>query len=150
MRPELFVERPGVSRYIEITGHRWAVVAPMRVRSRSTGVLWFSAERALDDDVNFLEMVASRLALMVEHARFVERDHPTVRRSGDGPAAQLTDREREILSLVASGMTSRQVADQLVVSIRTVEWHRARLQTKLGVAGRAELTRIAREAGLLA
>ena len=149
MLPEVFVERPGVARYIEVTGHRWAVVVPLRVRSRSIGVLWTSAERELDDDdVNFLEVVGSRVALAVDHARFAEGDQVGRRPTDAGPAAELTAREREILALVAEGMTSREAADHLVVSVRTVEWHRARIQTKLGVAGRVALTQVAREAGL--
>ena len=150
MLPEVFVERPGIARYIEITGHRSAVVVPLRVRSRSIGVLWTSAERELDDDdVNFLEIIGTRVALAVDLARFAEGDQTGKRPTEAGPASELTAREREILALVAEGMTSREVADHLVVSVRTVEWHRGRIQSKLGVAGRAALTQVAREAGLV-
>jgi DNA-binding CsgD family transcriptional regulator len=150
MVPEAFVERPGIARYIEITGHRWGVVVPLRVRGGSIGVLWISTARELrDDDVNFFEVVASRLALVVDHARFAEGDQTGRRPVDAGPAAELTEREREILALVAAGMTSREAADHLVVSVRTVEWHRARIQAKLGVSGRAMLTQIARDAGLV-
>lgn len=150
MRPELFVERPGVGRYIEITGHRWAIVVPLRVRGRSIGVLWISAERELvEDDINFLEVIGALLALAVDHARFAEGDQVGRRPTDEGPAAALTAREREILGLLATGMTSREVAEQLVVSVRTVEWHRGRLQEKLGISGRAALTQVARDAGLV-
>ena len=54
------------------------------------------------------------------------------------PAAALTQREREILRLIALGHTNLQIADHLHLSVRTVESHRANLQAKLGVSGRAE------------
>lgn len=56
----------------------------------------------------------------------------------DAPSP-LTDREREIAQLAARGLTSRAIAEQLVVSTRTVENHLQRVYTKLGVTGRAEL-----------
>ena len=51
----------------------------------------------------------------------------------------LTDREREIAQLAARGLTSRAIAEQLVVSTRTVENHLQRVYMKLGVSGRSEL-----------
>jgi DNA-binding NarL/FixJ family response regulator len=51
----------------------------------------------------------------------------------------LTHREREIVTLAASGLSNRQIAQQLVVSIRTVENHLYRASTKLGASDRAEL-----------
>ncbi|HMQ26429.1 MAG TPA: helix-turn-helix transcriptional regulator, partial [Acidimicrobiales bacterium] len=51
----------------------------------------------------------------------------------------LTKREREIALLGAEGLSSRQIAERLVVSIRTVDNHLARVYDKLGVSGRAEL-----------
>lgn len=66
-----------------------------------------------------------------------------------GPGGELSDRELEVLRLVALGHTNAEIAAQLYVSIRTVETHRAHLQHKLGVKGRADLARRAREIGLL-
>ena len=146
---EMFTERPGVARYMEITGHRHAVVMPMRALGRSIGVMWFAAGRPLTaDDANFLAACAARLAVAVELLRLREGDLSQKPRTDDGPLSPLTAREREILGLIAAGLTSREAAERLVVSVRTVEWHRARVQAKLGVSGRSELTRIAREAGL--
>jgi DNA-binding NarL/FixJ family response regulator len=54
----------------------------------------------------------------------------------------LTGREREIAELAARGLTSRAIADQLVVSTRTVENHLQRVYTKLGVNGRSELAEL--------
>jgi DNA-binding NarL/FixJ family response regulator len=52
----------------------------------------------------------------------------------------LTEREREIATLAAAGLTNRQIADRLTVSVRTVEGHLYRANTKLGTTTRAELT----------
>jgi DNA-binding CsgD family transcriptional regulator len=51
----------------------------------------------------------------------------------------LTRREREIAVLAADGRTCREIADRLALSARTVENHLARVYTKLGIPGRADL-----------
>jgi DNA-binding NarL/FixJ family response regulator len=68
---------------------------------------------------------------------------------GNLPARTITDREEEILKLVAEGHTSKQIADMLVISVKTVERHRANLLQKLGLRDRLELTRYAIRAGLI-
>ena len=65
------------------------------------------------------------------------------------PANGLTPRELEILRLIALGHTNVQIAAGLFLSVRTVETHRANLQRKLGVSGRAELVRCALERELI-
>ena len=65
------------------------------------------------------------------------------------PIEKLSEREREVLTLVAGGMTNQAAADQLGLSVKTVESYRARLMEKLGLSNRAELTRLAIECGLL-
>lgn len=64
--------------------------------------------------------------------------------------ATLTAREREILSRVAAGYTSREIADGLDLSPRTVESHRASIGAKLGTTSPAEMTRLWLEGGSLA
>jgi two-component system response regulator NreC len=60
-----------------------------------------------------------------------------------GPPDGLSDRELEILRLIALGFTNAQVAEELFLSVRTVETHRAHIQQKLGLSDRAELVRYA-------
>jgi two-component system, NarL family, response regulator NreC len=60
-----------------------------------------------------------------------------------GPPDGLSDRELEILRLIALGFTNSQVAEELFLSVRTVETHRAHIQQKLGLSDRAELVRYA-------
>ena len=66
-----------------------------------------------------------------------------------GPIDELTAREREVLRLLALGHTNQEIAERLVVSVRTVESHRAHVMTKLRVTTRAGLVREALRAGLL-
>lgn len=72
----------------------------------------------------------------------------TAPRAG-GPGGELSERELEVLRLVALGHTNAEIAAELYVSVRTVETHRAHLQQKLGIKTRADLVRYAREIGLL-
>ncbi|MEQ9337083.1 MAG: helix-turn-helix transcriptional regulator, partial [Miltoncostaeaceae bacterium] len=67
----------------------------------------------------------------------------------DGPLAELTEREREVLRLLALGHTNHEIADSLTVSVRTIESHRAHIMAKLRVNTRAGLVRAALNAGLL-
>jgi len=69
----------------------------------------------------------------------------------DGPEDQpvLSPRETEVLKLMALGHTSREIGEQLSLSVRTVETHRAHIQQKLGLSRRPELTRYALANGLI-
>ncbi len=66
-----------------------------------------------------------------------------------GEADELSERERDVLRLIALGHTNAEVAEQLYISIRTVESHRAHIQQKLRLSSRAELVRYALERGLV-
>ncbi len=68
---------------------------------------------------------------------------------GDSGGEPLTPRELEILKLVAEGRTSNEIADLLVLSVKTVERHRADILHRLGVRDRVELTRYAIRRGLI-
>ena len=73
---------------------------------------------------------------------------PRMSRRGKQPK-ELSRREREVLRLLAQGHSNKQVADQIRVSVKTVETYRTRLREKLGLKERAELYRFAVESGLL-
>jgi two-component system response regulator NreC len=62
---------------------------------------------------------------------------------------ELSEREREVLRLIALGHTNAEIAEQLYLSIRTVESHRAHIQQKLRLSSRAELVRYALERGMV-
>ena len=59
------------------------------------------------------------------------------------PYQQLTDREREVLKLVAEGHTTREIAEMLVVSPKTVEWYKSSLNNKLNIHSRTDLIKFA-------
>ncbi|HEY1105271.1 MAG TPA: helix-turn-helix transcriptional regulator, partial [Agromyces sp.] len=61
----------------------------------------------------------------------------------------LTDRQLDVLRLLADGLTNAEIADRLVLSVRTVDSHVAAVLAKLGVASRQEAARIAEERDLL-
>jgi len=66
-----------------------------------------------------------------------------------GPPDDLTVREAEVLTLIALGHTNGEIAEQLFLSVRTVETHRAHIQQKLRLSKRSELVRYALENGLV-
>ncbi|HEY48461.1 MAG TPA: response regulator transcription factor [Dehalococcoidia bacterium] len=65
------------------------------------------------------------------------------------PYQQLTDRERETLRLVVEGYTTKEIADTLVVSPKTVEWYKSSLRKKLNINNRTELIKFAIRKGLI-
>ncbi|HEX5762571.1 MAG TPA: response regulator transcription factor [Solirubrobacterales bacterium] len=67
----------------------------------------------------------------------------------EGPPGGLTEREAEVLGLVALGFSGPEIAEKLVLSERTIETHRAHIQQKLGVTTRAELVRFALDNDLI-
>jgi non-specific serine/threonine protein kinase len=71
---------------------------------------------------------------------------PVLTDASDGK--ELTTREREVLALLVRGLTSKEIADVFVVSVRTVEHHRAQISAKVGARGRSALVAYARRRGL--
>jgi DNA-binding NarL/FixJ family response regulator len=72
-----------------------------------------------------------------------------VRRGGELEEGPLTPRETEILKLIAEAHTTRQIAQMLVISEKTVERHRTNILAKLGMRDRVELVRYAIRQGLV-
>ena len=79
--------------------------------------------------------------------------HDFVLRARSGEAAvgleRLTDREREVLQLIAEGHSNQAIADQLVISVKTVEAHKAHIMSKLGARNRTDLIRYAIRRGII-
>ena len=81
-------------------------------------------------------------------ARFVLNDYVTTsgrRKSGE---EELSDREREVLALIAEGYSNKSIASKLGLSVRTVETHRARIMRKLNIHSTAGLTKFAISQGM--
>jgi two-component system, NarL family, response regulator NreC len=79
-------------------------------------------------------------------ARLVAAETEAAKRAEEDP---LSDREREVLRLLALGHTNQEIAKQLYISVRTAETHRAHIMQKLRLSSRAELVRYALAQGLL-
>jgi two-component system, NarL family, response regulator NreC len=79
-------------------------------------------------------------------ARLVAADADELRRADANP---LSEREQEVLRLLALGHTNQEIAKQLFISVRTAETHRAHIMQKLRLATRADLVRYALAQGLL-
>jgi two-component system response regulator NreC len=79
-------------------------------------------------------------------ARLVAAETEERNRAASDP---LSEREREVLRLLALGHTNQEIAKTLYISVRTAETHRAHIMQKLGLSSRAELVRYALSEGLL-
>jgi DNA-binding NarL/FixJ family response regulator len=110
-------------------------------------------DMALEDILAAIRVVAAGDALIAPSVtrrlieQFTDRPPPAPpRREIEG----ITEREREVLTLVGRGMSNGEIAAQLYVSVATAKAHVARLFTKLGARDRVQLVIIAYEAGLVA
>jgi DNA-binding NarL/FixJ family response regulator len=84
-------------------------------------------------------------------ARILVEDYQqeaSIRKEQD-PYKQLTDREREILKLLAEGYTTREIADMLVISVKTVDGHKTNLMSKLDIHNRTDLVKYALRKGII-
>lgn len=117
-----------------LTGHG---DVPMAVRALKKGAVDF-IEKPLDEE---------RLVLAVLEA--LRRDEQRRKQPGVSEEvpeavlaerlASLSEREREVLNRVLAGMQSREIGEELHISVKTVEFHRAHVREKLGVANQAQL-----------
>jgi two-component system response regulator NreC len=80
---------------------------------------------------------------------YLGRDKPASHQQNLINPEQLTEREIEILQLVAEGYTNKEVAEKLVISVKTVETHKAHIAEKLGGKSRVEWMRYVRQKGWL-
>jgi DNA-binding NarL/FixJ family response regulator len=120
------------------------------LRAGASGFLLKDMEPA--ELLDAVRIVAAGDALLApRHTRrlieaFVAQAAPA---AGDGELAELTAREREVLTLVGQGLSNGEIAERLVVSPLTAKTHVARLFTKLGARDRAQLVVLAYESGLV-
>jgi DNA-binding NarL/FixJ family response regulator len=122
------------------------------LRAGASGFLGKNAEiEELLDAIRTVHRGEALLSATATHALISRFLRQPERLSGctDERLATLTDREREVLTLVATGLSNDDIADHLVVSPHTVKTHINRAMTKLGAHDRAQLVILAYESGLV-
>jgi two-component system response regulator DctR len=132
---------------LKARGVRWPVIfltghgdIPMAVDALHQGAFDF-VEKPFSDTA-LVERV--RRALAVAQAQLASRAAGGER---EARLASLTDREREVMLRVAAGRLNKVIADELNISVRTVEVHRARVFAKLGVRSAAEVATLLAQGG---
>ena len=102
------------------------------------------------DERSWVVAWAEGRRMTVDQAIGYALDEPAAQVSPmDGHPAGLTDREVDVLRLVAQGLTSADVGQRLFLSSRTVEWHLSSIYTKLDARSRTEAARFAVDHGLV-
>jgi len=113
------------------------------VLKRAADTELLSAIRAVHEGGTYLHPAHAHMLLKGKG----EDEEPTEAKTGK--RVRLSNREQQVLKLVAFGYTNKQIANNLELSVKTVEEYRARMQRKLEIKGRAELVRYALRVGLL-
>lgn len=113
------------------------------VLKRSVDADLLSAIRAVHKGGTFID---SSLADVLVQDAIATNQRKSARKL---PTNLLSDRELQVLRMVAGGYSSQQIADQIYVSVKTVETYRSRLTAKLGLRTRSEVVRYAVRMGLL-
>ncbi|MGN6372984.1 MAG: response regulator [Solirubrobacteraceae bacterium] len=111
----------------------------------SAGAIGYVLKEAADDELVEAVRKASRGESYLNPrlgARLAAEPPP-------GPPDDLSEREVDVLRLIALGHTNAEIAERLYLSVRTVETHRAHIQQKLNLSSRAELVRYALQRGLV-
>lgn len=118
----------------------------------NAGASGYIPKRAAPDDlVAAIRVVAEgNVFLYSSLARFLVKDivEQKLTPAGEGDE-KLTTREIEVLTLIAEGRTSREIAEDLVISVKTVERHRENIMHKLDIHNRVELVKYAIKRGLI-
>jgi DNA-binding NarL/FixJ family response regulator len=107
---------------------------------------------AASDLVDAIRVVArGEVFLHPAVAKKLVSDYLGRAQAGEGMDAyqQLSQREKEVLALIAEGLANREIAERLVLSLSTVQTHYGHILTKLGLRNRAELVRYAIKHGLI-
>lgn len=115
----------------------------------NAGASGYIPKRAAPDDlVSAIRVVCQgNVFLHATLAKFLMRHAAPVSESGAGDT--LTPREREVLTHIAEGNTNREIAETLVLSVKTVDRHRENIMHKLNLHNRVELVKYAIEKGLI-
>lgn len=135
-------------RVLVLTMHDDPAYLGAALHARASG---YVVKKAADVELLSAIRVVHRGGTFVNLTRPGQGEHrdPDVAPADTPPPPPLSQREIDVLRLLALGHTNQEVATELALSVKTVETHRKRLRTKLGLKSRAELYRFAVETRLL-
>lgn len=116
-----------------------------------SGASGYILKRAAESELISAIQIVMRGDMYVDHSMLREfiDEKPRSASIGQKTIEPLTPREVDVLKYIAQGYTNRQIGEELNISIRTVEGHRANLSGKIGLRSRVDLVRYAREHGYL-
>ncbi|CAH0345263.1 response regulator transcription factor [Bacillus sp. CECT 9360] len=119
------------------------------IQAGASGCILKSAPH--DELVGAIRSVARGEAYLHPSAtkKLMEEYLGSVQKNGMDTYSQLSDREREVLTLIAKGFSNKEIGEQLVISVKTVETHKGNLMEKLQMRTRPELVAYALKKGLL-
>lgn len=145
---ELKKQLPGVAILI-LTMHDDEEYLFMAIQAGASGCILKSAPH--DELLSAIQSVAEGQAYLHPSAtrRLMEEYIGNVKKGAVDTYNLLSDREREVLTLIAKGFSNKEIAEQLVISVKTVETHKGNLMEKLGMRTRPELVAYALKKGLL-
>lgn len=136
------------TRVLVLTMHQEDEYVLQAVRAGASGYLVKdSAAHELVEAVRRLH--AGRAHFGPQAARALAEQMQNPERDAGDPYGTLTSREREVFHLIAEGLTTKEIARRLDISVKTAENHRGRVLDKLGVRNTAELVRYALRRGLV-
>ncbi|HSA78187.1 MAG TPA: response regulator transcription factor [Nitrospirota bacterium] len=144
---QLFADRPGV-KVIALSMHSDRHFVSEMLKAGATAYLL--KQCAVDELITAIKTVLKNQTYLSPCISGVVVDHfvRNTSKSGSSVFSQLSDREREVLQLITEGKTSKEIASQLNLSIKTVEAHRMNIMEKLDIHTVAELTKYAIREGL--
>ena len=126
-------------RIVLLTMHKDAVNVRLALEHRVEGYV-------LKEDA--FEQIAAAVAAVARGERFFSSEAITGLTLGEGEGV-LSPREREVVALIAAGKSTREIADALGISVKTVDTHRQRIMLKLGFHKAAEIVQYAVKIGLV-
>jgi two-component system, NarL family, response regulator NreC len=138
--PQLREDAPGTA-IVLLTMERDLTLARRALDAGASGYLF--------KDAAHLELIKAVRAAAAGERHLGPRVAAGLKSKGEEDRSILSPRETEVLKLMALGHTNREIGEQLSLSVRTVETHRAHIQQKLGLSSRPELTRYALSHGLI-
>lgn len=141
-------EQSAQVRILILTLHEDETLLRQAIENGASGYI---VKRAVESElINAIRAVyAGNLYVHPTMTRALLRDMSSVHQVEGANNVSLSPREKQVLRLVAQGYTNRQIADELHISVRTVEGHRASFANKLGLSSPIQIVRYAMDHGLI-